>query len=482
MVFLIIGLLVGAIILGKFLIKKSKISSAQTLTQSSAIIAISDLSLWLEGSLEKSFNIDEARTNHVVTKWTDIKNNSDKNQIILPNGVSAPVYSEGINDVPALQFSGSNYLTLKNANFLNNSDYTIFVLEKRQSNKINNYFIGDTTAGSTNTNLVLGYDADGSIIHSQGGANSYSATIPTYSVSTEPRIFSFSQSLVGGKQIYINGILAAQSNDINVLSGISDIKIGNNYEGQIGELVFFSKALSASERRDVESYLSKKWNIKIAAAGSAFISSVCEGNVLGNECVNQPNCTVSSTGVVETSVSRASGSLTCGTGFTGSPTYTCSGTSSAVVSNPCTAITCSITSQPGINNATGLAYATTPTALSCRSGYSGSPTYTCATSGPATISGSCSCNILCGTASENGTVTITAPSGAVITGYTFVSYGTPNGTCGAYTTSSCHATKSLTTGVNSVSVPATNGNFGDPCVGTGKRLYIQATCGELINI
>lgn len=87
---------------------------------------------------------------------------------------------------------------------------------------------------------------------------------------------------------------------------------------------------------------------------------------------------------------------------------------------------------------------------------------------------------MCGTAGEGGTVTLTAPTGNVFTSVTFASYGTPNGSCGAFTIGTCHASNSVSVvqglliGNNSASIPATNATFGDPCVGTGKRLYIEA--------
>lgn len=87
---------------------------------------------------------------------------------------------------------------------------------------------------------------------------------------------------------------------------------------------------------------------------------------------------------------------------------------------------------------------------------------------------------VCGTAGENGSVTLTAPAGAVFTSIPFASYGLPDGTCGNYTVSSCHASNSvaivsgLVLGQNNVTIPATNGLFGDPCFGNGKRLYVEA--------
>lgn len=87
---------------------------------------------------------------------------------------------------------------------------------------------------------------------------------------------------------------------------------------------------------------------------------------------------------------------------------------------------------------------------------------------------------VCGTADENGAVNIMAPAGNVFTSVTFASYGTPNGVCGSFTIGSCDAVNSKTIvesyllGNNSASIPANNAVFGDPCVGTGKRLYVEA--------
>lgn len=82
---------------------------------------------------------------------------------------------------------------------------------------------------------------------------------------------------------------------------------------------------------------------------------------------------------------------------------------------------------------------------------------------------------------EGQTLTITLPVGRVVTSVDFASYGTPNGSNGAYTIGSCHASNSQTIvegyalGNNSFSIPATNAVFGDPCGGTVKRLYVTVS-------
>ena len=95
-------------------------------------------------------------------------------------------------------------------------------------------------------------------------------------------------------------------------------------------------------------------------------------------------------------------------GYTGSINYTCTtgtlsvtgscscATGYSLVSGVCTPITCSITSVSKLNNKTGLAYASSATAIpntptsACATEYTGSATYTCTTIGAATIvSNSC---------------------------------------------------------------------------------------------
>ncbi len=93
---------------------------------------------------------------------------------------------------------------------------------------------------------------------------------------------------------------------------------------------------------------------------------------------------------------------------------------------------------------------------------------------------------LCATANENQTALMAAPAGSVFVHVAFASYGTPDGTCNNFTFGACHATTSFPVtetyllGNNLANIPATNGVFGDPCVGTVKRLYVQAVYAQPI--
>ncbi|MFD2161777.1 LamG-like jellyroll fold domain-containing protein [Paradesertivirga mongoliensis] len=88
---------------------------------------------------------------------------------------------------------------------------------------------------------------------------------------------------------------------------------------------------------------------------------------------------------------------------------------------------------------------------------------------------------ICAIANENGTLSLTAPQGAVFTSIDFASYGNATGSCGNFVQGWCNSSLSQSRveaaflGKNSGSIVANNGNFGDPCYGTVKRLVVQAS-------
>ena len=83
-----------------------------------------------------------------------------------------------------------------------------------------------------------------------------------------------------------------------------------------------------------------------------------------------------------------------------------------------------------------------------------------------------------GFVNEGGNLPLTAPAGTIFTSVAFASYGTPDTNSTPYTQGACHAANSSTIvgnrfiGLNSASIDGDNSTFGDPCVGTGKKLAV----------
>jgi len=86
----------------------------------------------------------------------------------------------------------------------------------------------------------------------------------------------------------------------------------------------------------------------------------------------------------------------------------------------------------------------------------------------------------CSTANEGGSVFDTAPGSFIFIRRDFMSYGTPNGSCGGFGFGGCNNGASNNwnpTPTKSYSVGCNNGTWGDPCGGVGKRCYCQMTFG-----
>ncbi len=319
-VIVILALLSGGIYGAGVLVKNFRVATAQSATQNSVVNSIPDTALWLESSLDKSFNSTESSDGLPLSAWYDIKNSNNKINATIDTEAVNPTYSNTINYVQAVKFGGfsNSFFTIPNANFLNGVDYTIFVLEQRESNIANsyeNYFLGDSNDSTANQSLLLGYSSNGQVLHSHSGAisaaedtNAYSSSVESYEDSSnKPRVFAFIHDAVLGKKTYINGTLSAKSSNTDKLSNISSLTIGKGYKGQIGEIIIFSKALKSEERKSVEDYLSKKWSIK----NNRDTSPECTGGVVTSRgCVRA--CPIRINGVSTTQVlDGANGSLSC---------------------------------------------------------------------------------------------------------------------------------------------------------------------------
>ena len=106
-------------------------------------------------------------------------------------------------------------------------------------------------------------------------------------------------------------------------------------------------------------------------------------------------------------------------------------------------------------------------------------------SGQSIEAGSDNAGTVSASAGENQTLSITAPSGLTFTSVDFASYGNATSDGANFVIGPCHATNSesivegyLLENTGTIFIPASNDVFGDPCVGTVKRLYVKATYGS----
>ena len=279
-VVLIISIVMAGMLKASSLIPKSRLKSAQTLTQNSPVKDISGLAMWYETSLPDSFIVTEALDGTAISTWYD----NNPNAVVKNNATQAvvanqPIFYDNIFNygLPAIRFDGSNDYMTFDGTALTNTSYAIFVVEQRRSNGSNNYFMGGSST-SAYANLILGYLSNSELRHSHYTDQLLYSSIPSYANPT-PRIHTFIFNNLGGtsasgKRYWLNGsgssstTNASDALQITPITSYAGSAIGrafsHYFNGDIAEIIIFSRNLTTQERLGIESYLGKKYGVKVA--------------------------------------------------------------------------------------------------------------------------------------------------------------------------------------------------------------------------
>lgn len=274
----IAGFLLAAVAQSSKMVKESRRANAQTLTQNSPVNDIPNLALWLETSLPSSFIGSEIRPGDgsQISTWLDNnpqaleKNNST--QAILAS--QPKFYTETFNGViGGIRFDGADDHMNFDGSMVVGTSYTVFVVEQRRIAKSTPYFFiagsGDPISGDivTNGSLTLGYLNNGNMTFGHY-ANDLNSSIDGYTRPT-PAIHGFLFNSTKGKQYWLNGSNfdsdAAQTDPLveNPSASLGRF-FTDYYDGDIAEVIIFTRALTNGERQSVENYLSKKYNIALS--------------------------------------------------------------------------------------------------------------------------------------------------------------------------------------------------------------------------
>ncbi len=268
-VILVIGILVIGITKGSAVMAKAKLGSARALTSGSPVLQISDLFVWYEPVLESSFTAANAFDGtNLSGGWLD--NNPSKSP--LNNAVvatKAPLYEEdGINSLPTVDFSdGAARLNFSSA-YLNQKDYTIFVVEQKRSTTDLQRFLN--LGNSTGVN-AFGYSTNTAVNGSTGDHTVAVAGLVGTAYTSRIITFLTDTSVENGRRAFVNGTAGDGVSSETAISvgatgviGADNSDGANPYNGYISEVIIYYRALKADERNDIQEYLSKKYGIKVA--------------------------------------------------------------------------------------------------------------------------------------------------------------------------------------------------------------------------
>jgi len=276
-VIIVIGLLVLGITKGSVIIAKAKIASAKALTNSSPAAITPDLVAWYEPVLDSSFNSAQVINGTTLTNanggsWFDNSPLKGNNATTVTGAIT---YRDSvINNLPAVRFGGSMTLAF-NSSSLNQKDYTVFVVEQRgvaTSGTVGRFL---SLGGLATTPNSIGYSGALAIGDSNGGSSS----VPGYVVNS-PVISTFlASNITGGasnttRSVFVNGAVGSTvGTNGSVITATASGLIGadiattaSSYNGDIAEIIIYNRALKASERNDIQGYLSKKYGIKVTTS------------------------------------------------------------------------------------------------------------------------------------------------------------------------------------------------------------------------
>jgi hypothetical protein len=286
MVILIIGIMIAGVSQGIDLYGDFKLASARNLTSGSIVARVPNLSMWWETTAENSFVNPKPNDGDLINQWNDI--NSQRamkiNLFNTSNSDSRPAYkASAINNLPALKFSNAQELRsadIKGDSFFSDNEITVFLVQNTTGGSdstmswiptTNNLDSGGSEIARFNLHLqhnnVFYFDfrrinSGGRITHE--GANAY---------ANKNTLFSFRRSgaemsmRLNGQQIKDSSSITGTISNSNIAPFIvGKMRTGldyYNFDGLIGEIIIYGNGLGINEIQKIESYLSKKWGIKI---------------------------------------------------------------------------------------------------------------------------------------------------------------------------------------------------------------------------
>jgi len=276
-VVLLIGLIVAGVAQAGRLVAESALTSARTQTKGAPVIQTDDLVLWYETTLEDSFLPSEQDDGLQVSVWYDINPITGKKPMdALSAGAARPTFTtKAINGLPALKFSGAQYLTPPDGSLpYKNSPFTVFIVSKITTGA-SGTIIG---TGPSGTNTWFKYSSAAGAFTIDGGSGGGSLT----GIATAQDSFRIISSTYDGtvssttaNKAYVNGAIQTLAGGTSTIrnSDRTPVTIGadpastpsaNFLNGMIAEIIVFQRALDDSERASIERYLGKKWKIKLS--------------------------------------------------------------------------------------------------------------------------------------------------------------------------------------------------------------------------
>ena len=393
-VILVIGILIAGISQAIEMFSEASLTSARNLSKSSRISRIDDLSLWLDATSDKAFD-KEKDDGSTISMWKDT--NPKSTSSASSNSSSASLYPtyilSAISSLPAVRLKKTsstvgNCVTIPNQSFINNSeDFTLYLIYSPKTLD-NGIILEKNNATATNFPFSLELNSGFYKFSVKNSSTTLSVLGAKKANINKPNLIRLSRIKGSQIEIAINGVSSTQTDTLTSSTlNTTELAIGcrngtspaNFINGDVGEIAFFDRNLTVKEKSDTEDYFYKKWKMKKYEGALANPESTC--SVPSSANTDSSITTVQSTNTPQP--------INCKSGYSGTPTYTCINGVFTLDSGSCV-LTCNVPSSANtVSTITIVQPSSSPQSISCKTGYSGTPKYTCINGAFDIASGSC---------------------------------------------------------------------------------------------
>ena len=287
-VLVIIALIIVAITQSSRLVSQMRLTNARKLTNNSAIPALNNIIAWYDATSIEAFDVSQTNHTDKINKWVDSEVRVHE-RIILEqaNTNNQPIYqANSINGLPAIYFDGNDYLEGNEKliesilSYYSGSFFMVFETDDIASRQTIFSQNNQATADGIDIGISFANNGDYGICSSETNCTSGANTARSASaivVAKKKSVLALIVSNTNTVNIYQDSNLINNSNNYSPTGnnvGLTKIMMGakrddsNNltsyFKGKIAEIIIFNRSLPGEDRREIERYLGKKWNIKIS--------------------------------------------------------------------------------------------------------------------------------------------------------------------------------------------------------------------------
>lgn len=272
-VVLIVGIIVAGVTQSTSLVRKMRLSTAKSLTASSDIASIPNLTTWLETTKDESLIDSEEDDGDTISVWYDInpqqtlKNNAQ--QLSATSNLHPTYISNCIKNLPCLNFNGSTtYMnTTQDFGTVNAlSLFAVVTINAHGTTDSNDSSILSTSTWTTGKDFefrikytkIVDYQLPNGTDVLSSATTSLSQTYLVELIDNGTTGIAYLNKSAGSS--YSTG--ARKSLGILDIGSFNGTGTRSRYlNGYIGEIIIFDRALRTDERQSVENYIYKKWGI-----------------------------------------------------------------------------------------------------------------------------------------------------------------------------------------------------------------------------